>query len=148
MVKLLQAYVGEDFYNHEESVHRYSVSQLYPNAVVEPIIEELKGKLVKDFVKKRWAWYHIYVIEMSPEGVNTVSIASEYAKLKQRIILNEEAKPNHKDAPIPKKPYAGWAGLFNQPVIHANPAAFFAPPVQPFPAGVEVHVDADVPVHP
>lgn len=146
MVKLLQAYVGEDFYDHEQSVHRYSVSQLYPNIDEAPVIEDLKNRLVKDFVKKRWAWYHIYIVEMSPEGVNITSVACEYAKLKQRIILNEEAKPKNKDVKIAKKPYDGWAGLFDQPV--ANPAAFFAPPVQPFPAGVEVHVDADVPVHP
>lgn len=130
MAKILVGYYGDDPYDHDSHVSEWGRTVLRDDEHEKVLIDKYTEQLGELFASKRLCWYHVFLIDLSPQGATSSSIVSKYAPLKQRIVLNEAAKEDMLKAKTKRKSFdevvVDMVNLAAAPPP-VMPAAFFAP---------------------
>lgn len=88
----LTFFYGEDMYDHSNRIRSYHEELLHDPASAPQVIESITKQLLDLFKKKRVAWIHGHRVDFDAKGSSFTHLFSHYHPLKERIVLNGEAK--------------------------------------------------------
>ena len=128
MAKMMCAYYGDDPYDHDNRISEWARIVIENDEMEETFLKKYTDQMTELFDRKRIVWYHIFLLDMSIDGVISKTLAFRYAPLRQRIVLNEVAKEDMLKAKTKRKSFdqvveeiqaapAQYA-MFEQPVVN------------------------------
>lgn len=105
MAKMMCAYYGDDPYDHDNRISEWARIVIENTEMEETFLKKYTDQMTELFDRKRICWYHIFLLDMTIEGVTSKTLAFRYAKLRERIVLNEAAKEDMLKAKTKRKSF-------------------------------------------